>query len=187
MTKCIVLAAGNSQRFGSQKMLYPLANREPMLSVTISLYRQVFDEVTVVVRSKTNEVASLAAEAGASLIASPSADLGMSQSLIAGVKAHANAGRWLIALGDMPYVLPSSLRLMLEDKHMLVAPSLAGKRGNPVIFDASYKPQLLALTGDNGGRSIVENNSDALGLVRLNDPGVLYDIDSVGDVRPQQG
>lgn len=184
MTTCIILAAGKSERFGTPKMRHTLANGQPMLVSTISLYNQIFDEVNVVVEPSDKDITQLALAAGATIITSPNAAQGMSQSLVASIQAYPKSRRWLLGLGDMPYILPATLRSMLADNHDIVAPRFAGRMGNPVIFGSVFKSQLLSLRGDRGARSIIGDNIRNLSLIDVEDPGVLHDIDRPSDVRP---
>lgn len=183
MTTCIILAAGNSKRFGSAKMLYPLASGVPMLGVTINIYKQVFEHVNVVVQTGDEDIRLMVEAAGANVIRCDDAERGMSLSLISAIKAHADSERWLIALGDMPYVSPSTLLLMLNEQNDIVAPRHESRIGNPVIFSYRFKSQLLRLSGDKGGRSIIQDNRQSLGLVDVDDAGVLHDIDVPGDIK----
>jgi molybdenum cofactor cytidylyltransferase len=68
------------------------------------------------------------------------ADSGMAASLVHAI-AHSlpQADAWLVALGDMPYVAPATLRALLdalEEGADIAAPVFEGRRGNPVAFGA---------------------------------------------------
>jgi CTP:molybdopterin cytidylyltransferase MocA len=52
-----------------------------------------------------------------------------------------------------------------------------GKIGHPVGFSANYLPDLLTLTGDQGGKAILDAHQNALYLCPVEDPGILKDID----------
>jgi molybdenum cofactor cytidylyltransferase len=57
-----------------------------------------------------------------------------------------------------------------------------GRRGHPVLFSAPLFPQLLALTGDEGARAVLQKLGGALATVEAPDEGVLFDIDLPGDM-----
>ena len=61
----------------------------------------------------------------------------------------------------------------------VIAPLIAGKRANPVLFDRSVFSELLALSGDAGARQIFGLYPPL--LVPWDDPSVLLDIDSPAD------
>ena len=52
-----------------------------------------------------------------------------------------------------------------------------GRRGNPCIFPARFFPELMALTGDCGGRSVILAHEGELLLMEVS-PTQLIDIDS---------
>src|SRR5260370_17652597 len=58
----------------------------------------------------------------------------------------------------------------------IVAPLYAGKRGSPVLFDASLFPELLEVTGDEGGRTVLERHRQDLELVEMGDALANIDV-----------
>jgi molybdenum cofactor cytidylyltransferase len=62
-----------------------------------------------------------------------------------------------------------------------VQPSYQGKRGHPVLFGRDFWPQLAALSGDAGARTVLQLNAEAVQIVELDDPGVLQDVDTQQD------
>ena len=57
-----------------------------------------------------------------------------------------------------------------------------GRRGNPVLIDRTLFPELLALTGDAGARGVLQSLGDQLALIESPDDGVLFDVDTPGDL-----
>ena len=88
----------------------------------------------------------------------------------------------LIILGDQPLVTPRIIDTLISTWQMtgkrIVAPLYDGKRGNPILFAASLFPELLEVTGDEGGRSIVERHRQELETVELGDAIASYDVDT---------
>ena len=102
---------------------------------------------------------------------------GLGDSIAAGVQACPDLDGWLILLGDMPFILPSSIeqvRAAIREDGISV-PLLAGEYGHPVGFGREFGAKLMALTGDRGakilfaGAQVVE--------VPVDDPGVVWDVD----------
>ncbi len=107
------------------------------------------------------------------------ADAGISASIACGVHAAEQASGWVVALADMPAILPSTVRavaLALLEGALTAAPVYQGQRGHPVGFAAGLRPQLLALTGDTGARALLASHPPQ--LIAVNDPGVVYDVDT---------
>ena len=102
--------------------------------------------------------------------------------------APANTSGYIIALADMPFIHPDSIRAVaaaLQGGATLVAPAYRGQRGHPVGLAASYRDELLALQGDAGARDIIKRDAAQLRLIEVNDPGVLRDIDTPADLPSQ--
>ena len=107
---------------------------------------------------------------------------GMSDSIAAGVSIHASAGGWLVLPADMPLVRPASLRAVAEalDQQPIAFAQHRGRRGHPLGFAAELFSELVMLKGDDGARRLLARYPTA--AVELDDPGVLFDIDTVDDL-----
>jgi len=53
-----------------------------------------------------------------------------------------------------------------------------GKRGNPTLFDTSLFPELLEMTGDEGGRKVIERHSQEMAMLEMGDDIPNYDVDT---------
>jgi molybdenum cofactor cytidylyltransferase len=67
----------------------------------------------------------------------------------------------------------------------LVAPFHAGQRGHPVGFAAGFGTELLSLSGDAGARDLLARHASSLTRLDVNDPGILIDVDTPGDLAEQ--
>jgi molybdenum cofactor cytidylyltransferase len=108
--------------------------------------------------------------------------LGMGDSIAAGVAACAGASGWLILPGDMPLVRPSTLTAVAAalDQQPIAFAQHKGRRGHPVGFGAEMFSELVHLRGDEGARRLLARYPTA--AVELDDPGVLFDIDTAEDL-----
>ena len=181
----IVLAAGQGSRFrevagaDKDKLVADCIGRDGavrsvieqvLLSVPTTIERRVL--VTTADRPQLIRMAE-AYGFGIVLIEST----GMGDSIAAGVAACKQLGGWLIVLGDMPFILPSTLELVLagvEDDAISV-PVYKGELGHPVAFGRSFGLRLLALSGDRGAKPLF--TSSRVVEVAVDDPGVLWDVD----------
>ena len=107
---------------------------------------------------------------------------GMGDSIAAGVSIHASATGWLVLPADMPLVRPSSLRAVADalDQQPIAFAQHRGRRGHPVGFGAEMFSELVMLKGDEGARRLLARYPTA--AVELDDPGVLFDIDTIDDL-----
>jgi molybdenum cofactor cytidylyltransferase len=105
---------------------------------------------------------------------------GMSASLKTGIAAvPAECTAALICLGDMPFVSPDTLDRLAQyhSDQAAVFPTWQGKRGNPVLLARSLFAGIMALSGDEGARSLLRAIPNQVAELPVDDPGILRDVD----------
>jgi molybdenum cofactor cytidylyltransferase len=196
-----VLAAGASQRFGSDKLLHPLALRGvtlPLAAHSLLPWLEAFGQISVVVRPGSNvfrsaieaslDVGKGGAEKSAPInwISCADAAQGMAASLACGVHANLDAEGWLIGLADMPAVPVEAItrvRKALLAGAAIAVPAHAGRRGHPVGFARQYRIELLALQGDVGARHLLKRDRSDVVEIDIDDAGIFADIDIPNDLK----
>ncbi len=176
----ILLAAGSSRRFGADKRLMTLADGVPMVLASARKLANVCPNTRVILRADDAMVGKLLAKAGLETVVCEAADLGLGHSLSCGVRSMSDAAGWLIALADMPYIQTDSYRCVLQTLQRgarLARPIHAGRPGHPVGFDSTCFEELVALTGDRGGQTVLDKIPSAVEFCSVDDPGVLKDVD----------
>lgn len=179
----IVLAAGRGSRFraetGQDKLLAPCVGIDgvtrPLIEqVLVNLPACVVDRWVVTTPERT-EVIRLAEAYGCKVVLLQSA--GMGDSIAAAVAASASAEGWLVVLGDMPFIQPSSIERVVGAlvKGGISVPVQAGEYGHPVAFAREFGPALMGLTGDRGAKPLFARAT--VHEVQVNDPGVRWDVD----------
>lgn len=182
----IVLAAGGSTRMGQPKQLLPVGGRPMVRHVTEIVCAAGLHQVVVVVGAHAEAVGRALAGLPVEIVVNEAWSGGMSTSLRAGLRAlRPEIRAALIILADQPALTPQLLQALVDHYWVtgasVVAPFYRGQRGNPVLFDRSLFPELLALEGDRGGRALVVRHEQELGRVQVDDPAVLLDIDTHQD------
>lgn len=187
----VVLAAGTSSRYGDRnKLLESADSDEPLVRIaTRTLLDAGVDPVVVVVGHEADRVAAAVADLPVETVENEAFRAGQSTSVRVGVDAVAAhepaVDAVIVALGDMPFVAPDTVRALVAAYAAGVgdalAPAYEGRRGNPVLFDRRFFPALTDVDGDVGGRAILLGSDDAA-LVAVDDPGVRRDVDEPGDV-----
>jgi molybdenum cofactor cytidylyltransferase len=181
----LLLAAGRGERFGGNKLLHPLDDGTPVALASARNLMAALDDVLAVVNGEDPELIALLERAGVVVTVCPDADRGMGTSLAWGAAQSRQADGWLVALADMPWIAPQTMRAVaraLTDPSLIAAAALRGRRGHPVAFGRAYGAQLMALTGDQGARRLLERHAGRLVLVACEDTGILRDIDRREDL-----
>ncbi len=182
----ILLAAGASRRFGADKLTHILPNGDMVAVCACRNLLAGTDSVLAVVRPGSEELTSLLQAEGAEVRICTDAEKGMGASLVFGVRTRSEAAAWLIALADMPWIEPATIRKVadaLRSGAAIAAPCWQGRRGHPVGFSQILGPELAALSGDEGAKTVIQTHLDQLQLVDCADAGVLRDIDKPEDLQ----
>lgn len=179
----IVLAAGQSRRFGPHqaKQLLPWGDAGTLVGhvVDSALAATAVDHVIVVTGCQAAGVQRALAARPAAIAHNDSWQLGQSSSVHCGLRRALallpDLSAVLFLLADQPDVLPETINALVEaHRHTLapiVAPRYAGGRwGNPVLFDRRTFPELLALSGDMGGRPLIQSYGTAVHFVPVEQP-----------------
>src|SRR5690349_10725836 len=109
----------------------------------------------------------------------------MGASLACAVRAARDAGGFVVALADMPFIRSSTIaavRDALAAGAPLAAPYFRARRGHPVGISANFRGELESLRGDEGARKLLGAHEASLVKVPVGDPGVLRDIDTPQDL-----
>lgn len=180
----ILLAAGASRRFGSNKLLHPMDGDTPMLFVTAKKLLSVLPKCITVINEELMPYAAQLEQLGMSVVVNQQPKRGMGTSIACGVEASQEASGWLITLADMPYVKTTTLQQLVDRLSAgadIVAPLYRQQRGHPVGFQQRYKDELMALHDDIGARPVIARHRNQLELIQCTDAGVIRDVDALSD------
>ncbi|MCG7906225.1 MAG: nucleotidyltransferase family protein [Candidatus Thiodiazotropha taylori] len=176
----VLLAAGSSRRFGANKLLQPMAGGEPMGVMAARHLLTAVSRGVAVVRPDDVELSAALSELGYRVVENQQPESGMGESLAVAVTASLDAGGWLVALGDMPWINPQTIAEVAErlaQGASMVAPVYKGERGHPVGFATRWGERLVELSGDRGARQLLIDYPSDLELLPVDDPGILLDVD----------
>jgi molybdenum cofactor cytidylyltransferase len=181
----ILLAAGQSSRFGGNKLLHHVTGDTPMLMVVARKLSSVLsDSVTVINRDLLPYKEQLE-QFGMQVVVNEHTEMGIGSSIACGVRANPEASGWLICLADMPYLESETISLLaskLRNNTDIIAPVFNGRRGHPVVFGQTYGSELISLNEDTGARHLIEKYNERLKQVKTDDEGVIRDIDYPVDI-----
>lgn len=202
MIHIIYMAAGNSRRFGSNKLLYELDGK--------SMYRHLLErlieikdrynklksdspviDITVVTRYR--EILDYCSSIpDCHAVLSPDSEKGISYTIKAGIMAVQEQKKtgmqdyYMFAVADQPYLKSQSvvklIDKVLENKgniRLVFSLRCGDAVGNPCVFHSSLISQLLSLEGDKGGRSVAKKYDCV--YVNIADERELMDIDTLSN------
>jgi len=198
MTAAIILAAGSSSRMGGgkHKLMLPLDGRPVLARVIDATLASQARPIIVVIGHQSAQVRlqieHYTAYKDVAIIENDQYLQGMSTSLHKGIQIILangykndllrNVDSTLILLGDQPLITPQIINELITAYRTagkrIVAPLYKGKRGNPVLFDKSLFRELIEVTGDEGGRTVLERHRDEVELIEMGDTQANFDVDT---------
>ncbi len=186
MISAIVLAAGESTRIGTPKLLLQIKGKSLLQHVVDNALQSKVGEVIVVLGAEATKLRRELKQRRVKIIENASYKEGLSTSLKVGLQAVSPQARAVLALlGDQPLISHDIIDALIdkyeESGSIMVAPVYRGRRGNPVLFDSSLIPELTKVTGDKGGREIIEKHLAQLATIDFESTMIGSDIDSWDD------
>jgi molybdenum cofactor cytidylyltransferase len=179
----IVLAAGRSTRMGERnKLLIEIDGKSMVRHVAEAV--AVAEPVIVVTGHQSERVREALAGLNVRFAHNEAYAEGLATSLRAGLAAvPRDAAAALVALGDMPFVLPADIRRLIAafspaDGRSICVPVFGGKRGNPVLWGRQHLAAMAELQGDEGARSLLKRFADEVVEVSMPSDAVLKDLDT---------
>ncbi len=189
----VVLAAGLSSRLPCNKLLQPIAGKPVVRHAVEAALKSQASQVLVVTGHESERLRDALSDLPVAIINNPAYSNGLSTSLKCGLQ-HVGAGcdGALILLGDMPLITPALLDALIARfdptaGHEICVPITGGRRGNPVLWGRRYFAELMAISGDKGGKFLMDLHQGAVTELEVNDLGVLIDIDTADDLRTHTG
>ena len=183
----IILAAGEGKRMGKVKLTLPLGNKQLIEWVLQAVKLAPLNKYFLVVRPEDKEIIKIGKTWGAEIVLNPNFRKGMSTSIKAAllkINTQEVEGFFLI-LGDQPLITSKIINKLMKSfspgKREIVVPYYENRRGNPVLFDIYWKDELMAVTGDVGGRVLIKAHPEKVKRVNISDETILFDIDQEKD------
>jgi molybdenum cofactor cytidylyltransferase len=187
----LILAAGASSRMRGADKLVTSVEGEPLLRrvAATALATGAPVLVTLPPLAQAREAALL--DLAVMIIWVPDAQLGMSRSLVRGMEWLAGSATGekdgvMILPGDMPGFTTAALEAMIlcyrkDPGHILRGTTESGTPGHPAIFPRDLWADLAAVTGDEGGRSVLQRHRDRVRTFPLPGRMAVLDLDTPED------
>ena len=185
-TAGIVLAAGMSTRYGGgAKQALPWGDATMAAHCARTALEAGLDPVIVVLGFEAAKVEPSLAGLPVRIVFNAEFRQGQSTSVRRGLEALPDrTGAAVFILADQPLVKPAVMRDLVEAHRRTFAsacaPAFEGRRGNPVLFDKALFRELRKLSGDAGGRSLLDKCSGLVVTIPAG-PEIAADIDTPED------
>ena len=181
--KKILLAAGESKRFGDKNKLSEIINGKPIINHILDTLFEIFDpsELIVIVGHEQNVIKNLIFNKDIKILENKDYRKGIGTSIALGMNnLNTDIDGVMIIPADMPYINSKDL-ISLEKKFMelkcvkVVMPEHNYRIGNPVILPRNYFKTLKSLKDDFGARSLIRKKD----IITLKTEfGTIFDIDT---------
>jgi molybdenum cofactor cytidylyltransferase len=186
MIWAVVLAAGESRRMGTQKLLLPFGNTTVVAAVVRSARASRAGRTLVVLGADRAAVRLELEPSGVEFAVNEDYQLGMLSSVQAGFRAlPADAAAAVVMLGDQPFlpsrVIDAVIGAFEEHGRGIVIPAFQGRRGHPVLIDLKYRGEVLSLDPADGLRRLMRAHPGDILEVDAGDANILRDLDTPED------
>jgi len=159
-----VLAAGKSERMGTNKLLLTLCGETVLERVLKALQPPAVDQLLVVVGHRPDDVRKTILAYGASVVTNTDYEKGMTSSFVVGLRAvradavFAVLGDQVGLTADLVWAMRNSLSEHPNASH--VSPIHQGRRGHPVLFNSKLLTEILSLQEGETLRDVVLRHQD---------------------------
>lgn len=191
MISAILLAAGESRRMGERnKLLLPFKQKTIIEHIAETLHHSDAGEVIVVVGHQAEKVRKALPLENLIIVENPHFQDGLTTSIHAGIQAAAaHSDGFMICLSDLPFIEANEFNHLINQfqnalrkfPQQIQVPVFQGKRGNPVIFSAYYRNEILEHKEQMGCKGIVRQNREQVLEVEMTLNHILMDIDTAED------
>lgn len=188
----IILAAGESRRFGHRNKLFLPCGHETILEASVrNILNSRVDGTVVVLGHQEDKVKKLLDKFSCKTVFNPDYRAGMGRSVVVGIdywlariRPDPEAGL-LFALSDQPFiptaVIDNLIRKYRDTSADIVVPVFNGRRGHPSILNRKYADEIRHVAGRWGAREVLLRHPDKILNVPVKMEGVILDIDTPED------
>lgn len=190
---CLILAAGESKRFGENKFLTKIGNHY-LLERTLEAFLnhgKLQNEIIVITGRYSKELKFMLEKCSVKQIHNPSFNLGMSSSILAGLESLRSKlddySGLIIHPGDIPFISQYDLSGILAchetSPNKIIIPQFNNQRGHPVLIPKIMFSDLETIGEETTGlRGFIGSKEAEIEYVIVTNEGILRDIDTKSDM-----
>lgn len=182
-TAALILAAGLSQRFGTEnKLLAPFGGKPVLRHVAEACAEATDVPVTIVTGHQADRIADALSGLPVRLVHNATFAAGQMGSLVLGLRSVLECEAVLVTPGDLPLLTAAHLRDLDrahgDAAHQITIPVCDDKRGNPIVIPASLIPEILADPFNPGCRNYTRAHPERVHTVAMSDQAYFTDVDT---------
>jgi 4-nitrophenyl phosphatase len=186
----LILAAGASERYGQPKTLLDWRGQPLIAHIVQAVLASPAWPVIVVLGAHADAIRPALDGLPVQIVGNRNWRDGMSASIRVGLAAlPTEACAVLFIMGDQPGITPELLESLItrfrETGAPIVESRFRDQPGTPTLFAREMFPELMQLTGDRGGRPLINKYADRVAVIQVGDPAMLKDIDTPEDYKAQ--
>jgi molybdenum cofactor cytidylyltransferase len=186
MTCALLLAAGRSRRMGAPKLLLPWKGGTVLRTVATAFLDAGVDRVIVVTPPDAADLREALTGLAVHWAVNPRPDGEMLASVRCGLAAAPDWVRtFLVSPADLPLLHAPLIRALLEAHEKrgarLTVPVWQGRRGHPLIFDASLREEVMTSHDGVGLRGLLQTHATEVFEWPAPDPSPCEDLDTRED------
>jgi len=184
----IILAAGESKRMGSPKMLLPFMGITIIENVIANVSGSKVDNIMVVLGADRDSIVKLIRTKAVNYCYNENYKDGMLSSVMCGFRnIPIDHSAVLVFQGDQPLITPKAINSVIEvylsSGKGIVIPVYESKRGHPILIDRKYRNEIQKLNPAEGLRSLALKYSDDVLEVNTDIAGILRDFDTYDEYK----
>jgi molybdenum cofactor cytidylyltransferase len=188
MIGAVILAAGQSRRMGSQKLLLPFAGQTVISHIVDQVLAAPIERTVVVTAPDGDAIRRALAGRPVTFVANPDPAGEMLGSVRSGLRAlPPQCAAAIVVLGDQPTIRAEVIADLVRSFHAtgakIVVPSFQGRRGHPLLFSADYFAEVLTQHDGVGLRGLLQARPSESSELEVADAAVLTDIDTPDDYK----
>ncbi len=182
----IILAAGESKRMGSPKMVLPFKGKTIIENVIESISGSEIENMVLVLGADSEKIIKAVEGMDVKHCYNVNYKQGMLSSVKCGFSSlpyHFSAA--LVFQGDQPMIGRDIIHAVVNAYRQtgkgIVMPVFDKKRGHPLLVDSKYRDEIMKLDDEQGLRALAYKFPSDVLEVRVKTRGVLKDIDTEED------
>ncbi|MCA9400461.1 MAG: nucleotidyltransferase family protein [Candidatus Omnitrophica bacterium] len=179
MVSCVLLAAGQSERFGSPKALVEFQQKPLITEIIDGLIQSQVIEIIVVLGAHHEKIEPhILNHTKVKSVYNKDYKNGQTSSFQAGIKVlRPNTPGAMLLPVDVPFVKVETINLLithfLKCQSKILIPTYHGKKGHPPIFHQSIFNEINMLPHTQGINTVIHRHQDTLSRMDCDDIGVL--------------